>query len=371
MIQALITITPMLVCMFWVVMLLLELHEHGNRAAHGELLLWAITATLLYSGHCVFFNYEYQVLPFVDSMYITCNLAIFPLYLRYITKLTQGRVSTRLNALVLFPPLVFGITALIIYLLMTPEEIAHFFDIHLYHNQFDELTPLSYLQTILHQARKVLFAISVVLTAWLGFRKIKSYNRLVDSIYASTDDKRLRGITPILLLLLVTGVISIVANAIGRCTFTGQTLTLFIPSTVFSILLFAIGYFGYRQQFSFVDIDKEEEQSGECSCVGNFSTEQLKYVVIDEQLFLQPNLKVDDVARHMGTNRRYVQQLLNVEMGMSFNEYINRLRTDYAEQLFKNRKDLSVETVLGLSGYLSASTFYRNFKKYKGYTPRT
>jgi AraC-like DNA-binding protein len=371
MIQALITVTPMLVCMFWTVMLLLEIYEHGNRAAHGELLLWAFTATLLYVGHCVFFNNEYRVLPFVDSMYVTCNMAVFPLYLRYITKLTQGRVSPGMNALVLMPPLVLGVAVLVVYILMTPAEVAQFFDIYLYHNHFDGLSSLGFLQAVLHHVGKVLFAVGVVLTVWLGIRKIKAYHRLVDSIYATTDDKRLRGITPILLLLLVTGVVSFMANAVGRYVFANRALLLGIPFMVFSTLLFAIGYFGYRQQFSYVDIDMEEGQPEEEPCVGNFSTEQVQHVIMDEQLFLQSDLKVDDVARRMGTNRRYVQQLLNVDMGMSFNEYINRLRTDHAEQLLKKEAELSVDEVMRLSGYVSASTFYRNFKKYKGYKPRT
>lgn len=371
MIQALIIVTPMLVCMFWTVMLLLELYEHGNRAAHAELLLWAFTATLLYVGHCAFFYNEQRVLPIADAVYVACNMAVFPLYLRYITKLTQGRVSAVMNALVLLPPLVLGAAVLVVYMLMTPAEIAQFFEIYLYHNHFEGLSSLGFIQAVMHHVGKVLFAVGVVVTVWLGIHKIKGYHQLVDSIYANTDDKRLHGITPILLLMLVTGVVSFVANAIGRYAFAGRALLLAIPFMIFSALLFALGYFGYRQQFSFVDIDTEEEHWGEEPCVGNFSTEQVQQVIMDEQLFLRPDLRVDDVARRLGTNRRYVQQLLNVEMGMSFNEYINRLRTDYAEQLFKNQKELPVDKVLRLSGYMSASTFYRNFKKYKGYKPRT
>lgn len=385
MIQALITVSPMLVCMFWAVMLLVDLLLHGNRAAHGALLLWAVVSTLLYVGHCAFFNREYGWLPFFDSLYVACNVAVFPLYLRYIARLAEGRVPVAMNVLVLAPPVVLGTVVGVLYALMTPAETAHFIDVYLYHSRFDGLSALGRVQALAHHAGRVWFALGVVATVWMGIRKIAAYHRLVDSIYADTDDKRLRGITTILLLLVLTSVASFVANAIGRHAFAGQPLLLAIPFTVFCGLLFAIGYCGYHQQFSFADIDVEEppvasarpvavepvaQPEREARGVGSFTIAQVQQAMVEECLFLQPNLKVDDVARHIGTNRRYVQQLLNAEMGMSFSEYTNRLRTDLAEQLIAEQPDLPMDEVIRRSGYGAASTFYRNFKKYKGYMPR-
>lgn len=65
MIQALVTVSPMLVCMFWAVLLLVDLLLHGNRAAHGALLLWAVVAACKKNGDIfVFFrNNPYLCIP--------------------------------------------------------------------------------------------------------------------------------------------------------------------------------------------------------------------------------------------------------------------------------------------------------------------
>ena len=56
-------------------------------------------------------------------------------------------------------------------------------------------------------------------------------------------------------------------------------------------------------------------------------------------------------------------------MGISFSDYINGLRVDYALKLLEERPELSINDVLFKSGFTSSSAFYRNFKKFKGVTP--
>lgn len=98
-------------------------------------------------------------------------------------------------------------------------------------------------------------------------------------------------------------------------------------------------------------------------------TEQLE-LLIEKKIFLTPNLKVSDLAKMLGTNSRYVQQVLNEEIGMSFSDFINRKRIDYAEQLFASQPDMDINDVWSKSGFSSSSTFYRNYKMYKGKSPK-
>ena len=97
---------------------------------------------------------------------------------------------------------------------------------------------------------------------------------------------------------------------------------------------------------------------------------QVRGVMSDEQLYLLPDLKVDDVARRLGTNRRYVQQAMNEELGMTFSEYVNRLRVDYAERVLQQEPGITVEELGQRAGYATKSTFYRNFARFKGYRPK-
>ena len=56
-------------------------------------------------------------------------------------------------------------------------------------------------------------------------------------------------------------------------------------------------------------------------------------------------------------------------MGMSFSDFINRRRIDYAIRLLQANKDKGIPDVYEECGFSSLSAFYRNFKSYKGCSP--
>ena len=86
---------------------------------------------------------------------------------------------------------------------------------------------------------------------------------------------------------------------------------------------------------------------------------------------MQQDLKINDIAKLLRTNRDYIYQAINVRMGMSFSEYINRLRVNYATQLMKDTPEMSTNEVAFRSGFSSLASFYRNFKTYQNCPPLT
>jgi YesN/AraC family two-component response regulator len=55
-------------------------------------------------------------------------------------------------------------------------------------------------------------------------------------------------------------------------------------------------------------------------------------LIVTEQLFLKQGIRISDIASMLETNRTYVSRLVNNTYNMSFSDYINTLRIDYAEQ---------------------------------------
>ena len=379
--QSFITMMPMMVCLFWAAILLLDIWEHGDRAAHKDLLVWSMTAALLYMGHYTFFNGDRDEMPLLDTLYVVCNLLIFPLFLRYLLRLTEGKVSVLSNVLIFAPPFIIGGLVGGQYALLSPAETSDFIETYLYHNSFDHLNGMAFRIAVTHHVAKLLFAIGVAATLWIGMKKIRNYNHFIDSVYSDTEDKHLYGITTILGLMVITCIMSFCANFIGRYYFTERLWLLAIPSVIFSLLLFAIGYFGYTQRFSFADVihageDNEskvqEQPAGDSSGVSHGEMyERIITMMKDEKLFLEPDLKVDDIAAKLCTNRRYVQQTINEEIGVTFSEYVNRMRIEHAKVLLQSNSEMTVQEVSEQSGYKTLSTFYRNFKKYKGCNPKT
>ena len=93
---------PFMVCAFMAVQLCLECRLHPERRPLKWLAAWAIACTLLYGGHYVYFHRATWLMPVSDTIYATMNLTVYPLYLIYISELTDMRpISSRPARLVI------------------------------------------------------------------------------------------------------------------------------------------------------------------------------------------------------------------------------------------------------------------------------
>lgn len=368
MLYQLLTSLPLMTCAFFTIYIALELRNKELRELPA-LFCYMLTATVLYTGHFVFFNHAYRLIPVTDTLYLTANLAVYPLYLIYIIRLTRKIHPS--HYLLLLPAAVGGIACGIIYSTMTTEEIRLFIEKFLYDNQMEGLTGQVLTQVWIHIVCRLVFAIEVIASVVIGTRLIRNYNHMVEEFYADTDDKSLHTIRTILILVLVASAMSLVASVIGRYRFIGSQWLLAIPSTSFAILQFCIGYIGLHRRFSYYDMLNEQNVIYEVRLnnkkggPSESMPERINQLMRDQQVFLQPNLKLENLAQLLQTNRTYVYQTINQQMGMTFNELINRKRIAYAKELMESHPELSMNEVAARSGFASLSSFYRNLKLYR------
>lgn len=88
----------------------------------------------------------------------------------------------------------------------------------------------------------------------------------------------------------------------------------------------------------------------------------------NEKIYLNPNLKVSDIAAAIGTNRTYISAYFNKETQCTFYDYVNRYRIEYACKLLEN-SDEKILQIAELSGFNSSQAFIRVFTKIKGISP--
>ena len=96
----------------------------------------------------------------------------------------------------------------------------------------------------------------------------------------------------------------------------------------------------------------------------------LKKLMEDDQLFLNPNLTIEDIAAELGTNRVYISRVVNQLMHETFRDYVNRLRIRYAKQYMRQNPAHNQEAVATSCGYQDAASFNRKFHQLTGMTPR-
>ncbi len=355
MINIFIAAMPMLVCLFWSAILLLDWWEQRTKAK-ARMLVYMLVATILYLGHFIFFRHLYELMPVTDTLYCMANLAVFPLYYIYIKEVTEEEWKRHWQVTLLVPSLLAGLVTGTLYFLMDDQQTRTFIDAYLYRNTIEGLSGLPQAQAIAHLSFKFIFALQ----------------------------SKMYMVKTILVLLVVASIISFIANILGRECFDHVRWLVLIPSLTFSVLLFLLGYAGHRQNFTIHELTLEnsnvnlpsepiaEPQTTE----ENKSTieklkDEIERVIEQEQMFLQQDLKINDVAMRLNTNRDYIYQAINVRMGLSFSEYINRLRINYAIQLKEKNPDLSSSDIAFRSGFSSRASFYRNFKLYQNCPPLT
>lgn len=371
MLAILVSSLPMIVCGVLSVLIVLSLYDCRNMVK-TRLLFFMATATLLYLAHFIYFNRLMAVIPLTDAIYCFCNLAVFPLYYLYIEELTDYRPNRWRQAICLLPSLLGGMAVGLLYILMDRQEMTLFIEHYLYGNEFASLSGLTFWQAMIHVAVRIVFALQVPLVLYFGFRRITAYNAVVETNYSDIEGKRIVWVKTLLVLFAVTSLVSFVFNLIGRQRFIDEAVPLAIPAVLFSMLLLLIGHVGLNQRFSVKDIEAEvflESEPIPEDCAYSELLEKIRKLMCEEKLYLYPNLKVSDLARLLNSNRNYIYNAINVEMGISFSDYINSQRIDYASQLLEANPKLSINDVMFKSGFTSASAFYRNFKKFKGITP--
>lgn len=361
----------MMVCGVLSALLVLSLAESWDRARR-TLLVFTITATFLYYGHYIFFTRKMVNIPVTDTIYSFCNLAVFPLYLLYIEELTLRLPNRKKQVLFMLPSIVCCLIVGILYTLMSKQEVNDFIIHHLYNNEYSSLSGFAWWQGMAHLMAKIIFALQIPPVLILGIKHLRQYNQLIDNNYSNTEGKRLRPLQTLLTLLTITSIASFVSNIIGRSQFTESIWLLAIPSFIFSLLLLFIGHVGLHLQFYIQDIEQDDAETTQSPLSDNENNALLDKIlkaVKDEKMFLQPNLKISDLAFHLGTNRNYVYEAIHTGLHMSFTDFINEQRIHYADKLMAEELDKPLGDIIIASGFTSTSAFYRNYKKFKGCTP--
>ncbi len=83
---------------------------------------------------------------------------------------------------------------------------------------------------------------------------------------------------------------------------------------------------------------------------------------------IKENIKISEVAAHIGIDRSYLSGIFKNTLKISPQEYLLTLRMDHAAGLLKNTQD-KISSIAADVGYEDPLTFTKMFKKYKGMSP--
>ena len=99
--------------------------------------------------------------------------------------------------------------------------------------------------------------------------------------------------------------------------------------------------------------------------------QNLEHVMRNDQLYLRSDLTLPKLAAEVGCSVNHLSQVINAGFGVSFFDYLNRYRIQYACDMLAtlNDRNCAILNIAYTVGFNSNSAFYAAFKKCVGQTP--
>lgn len=363
----------MYVTAFWSVVLLTSSRKK-NLPKHF-LGLFMVVAFLVYFSHTLYFKQQLGAYLFFDPVYMFSSLSVYPMYYWYIKLLTaETRINYR-NLWLLVPAFFFSAVTIVVYVFMNDAERNEYLHLFLLERvKLSELSQWPKIQAVVFICGRFVFSVQVVFILIFGRKLVIQYNNRIANFYSNLENKTIVWVKYLLYSFVATSLMSLTFNVIGRSVFIGYPVWLLLPSSVFSVLLFFIGFQGYMQNHTVRQLKEDEKQEPAVNLKAR-NLEQLQTRLLDlfenEKVYRDANLKITHISSRLNTNRTYVSKLINNEFEITFSEFVNRYRVQEAKDLLLNdsQQKFSLNYISETAGFGSLSSFIRMFKEITGKTP--
>src|SRR5581483_2995436 len=102
-----------------------------------------------------------------------------------------------------------------------------------------------------------------------------------------------------------------------------------------------------------------------------FIAEELNMLMADKMPFLQRDYSMRQLAKDTHIPSYQLSAFINRIVGLNFNEYMNRFRVRYCEDLIHKMQadDLNMKGLALTCGFHNRNSFTAAFKKFTGFTP--
>jgi AraC-like DNA-binding protein len=198
------------------------------------------------------------------------------------------------------------------------------------------------------------------------------YRKNLKQHFSSHEDVSFSWLHIVLLGFIFIWLVDVVAFVVANIS--SQNLILYSIALVLTFI-FAniIVYKGLKQPEIFGGIEQKPkyQQSPLTKKEKEMYLKKLQNYMQKERPYLNPGLSINRLSRQLVIPSRYLSQVINESLGVSFYDYINSYRVEEAKNLFmdSSNNDRSILELLFDAGFNTKSVFNRVFKKYTGMTP--
>jgi AraC-like DNA-binding protein len=361
------------------------LFTSGSReSCCSKLIMGAFLSTtgIYFSFNLLYSLSSFDLLKKLYFLILPIILAFIPLFYLYLESITTPGFHFRKKQLWHFLP------AAIFFILMSPYFFATEHEKYLYINH-DFIRPgmspvILYLLIVYISGT---YLVSNLQLGYYVYRSLQLFHRhkiYIVNRFSYTENIHLDWIKSLIFCFVVFFLINelLYITGIKQHLFSG----IFYNVSMLGVILFA-GYHGMEQK----NLEKEEKEETEIQAeISAEVPEKIKYsgssltvaqkkaliaklelLILDEKIYTNKELSIEDVAQRLETNSKYISQILNEHYQKNFFTYINTYRVEEAQRLLSSDKTrkYSILGIAQMAGFTSKSSFYEAFKNITGTTP--
>ncbi|TDT43673.1 AraC-like DNA-binding protein [Maribacter spongiicola] len=297
-----------------------------------------------------------------------------PVFLIYIERLLQHSKKSFLNYWTHFMPF---FLQLVIYISFSFNPTHTFIEQNLFQS----------LESPPYAVYEIIVLIALVFNIYYWFRikgNINKYFKNIEINYST--DQNIKYLNVIMMVLGVCLVIwTVIVLADVYSSFSDDpinyttNLLIDIVWVVFSVMVYLLGYFAIKQpeifRMSVVEIEDSKPEVNRAQIDTdelNKQKQALHKKMTQEQIYLNPDLSLPELALKMDTSVHALSKTINTGYSKNFRDFVNHYRIqDFIQRAqdekYKNQTYLAIALAVGFN---SKSSFNRSFKKVTDKSPR-
>lgn len=349
-----------LICMGLLLVFYLESRQPLKRKL--SLLLIAEMGTCAFSWvSLIIYTLYPEIYIRIEALFYISILYALVITYHFVFVLTDDGSGKKFNRMHYIIPLLFGLVMLI-WSFFIPDEIE--ICITASRGKYPKVYEAF---TLFTTSKSDLFLVYNILYSIWGLKRIYHFRKIRGNYLA---DEGRSSINWLLLLMFVTlaGVLlSLIPSLLGINLFLTSAIT-FIPTFLVILKDVVLTYNVLAGNYVVIDLTRPPEESEAATSSPTASSwpdkEKFEQYVFRQKPYLNPHLRITDLAHALYTNRTYLSGFINQEYQMNFSRFINRCRLKELEKLRrdpnnlkKNMLDLILEA--GFSNYRA----YQRVKK--------
>lgn len=359
MIKTILLLTPVYITFFWSI--LLNFYSGSSPSTKRFLGKFMLACVVVYLTHFLYYSHLTKLVRLFEPIYQFASLSVYPLFYIYFRLLfVEKFFSFRKHGIYLLLPTLASLFYLFAAVSL-PESV--FIDWLYKIKPTPAYSTIKFLN-VLSVFISVLYVGQVLLTVTANLQLINSHRKKARNYFSDLYEIRTLNVVILNVVLVVCGFTSIILSIFGRYYFFSEMMGITFASVIFSTMLFAIGWLGFRQNA--VNPTFEEVQVQPNGYLEDFPVdhrqqlmEKISSLFRNERIYLNTKLTIQDVAQRVGTNRTYVSSIINQHYGVNFCTFVNNFRIEELERQLKHHPELTNQLLAESCGFGSVDSLKR------------